>query len=742
MTRWILALSAALTLAWPNLPAAHSKPKNSTALQNAAVKIAPLPAAYPRLLQAKKYAALLAKLRSEPSDLGGRKAFLLGYALLQTKRHGDAITHFEEAIRKTPALAAHALFFLAQAYQGAGDGSGALRAFRKMLRRDSRSMHAPEALERIAQIEMEEGRPGAAAGTLNLLLRRFPGHERFAVFLARKARAHELAGNYRAAALSWRRLWLERGESPEARGALEKAESFGLMARPPLAPMGAKDFYRRARGLQKRYYYQEAYDTFQLLKSRFPGSPYRRQVILNEALTLYALRRTGRARPALERAIELYPVKSSDRAKARYHLMRNHLRAKDRTGFSEDSRLLLEESPRGKWAARGRYLQARVHEDSGRYEDASRYYKEVIRIHPGSPLVPKAMWQLAWIQYRLGRFQEAQRKWKKLGRRFPNHWLASSALYWSAAAAEKSGKRSEAAARYRRTVQIYRHRYFGHLAMRALERLKQSGNLDAVRPIPLAAAGFAEWTRPPAAPLGKSRKIRWRTAELLASMGFYRLAGEEFFRLGSQPFFRYHAARAFARGEDAKRAIGILRKNFWPAIQGGGKDLPPEFWKTAFPLRLKRKLSKGAEPLLVNSIIMAESAFDPDAFSRAGAIGLMQLMPATGRRLARIHKVRLKSTRDLFNPKINVNLGARHLGSLIRRFKGALVPAIASYNAGQTPVKRWWRARGGDSIEVFIQRIPYEETRKYVQRVLSYYWEYQRIYARTNQRPPRMGQTP
>ncbi|MDA1000075.1 MAG: tetratricopeptide repeat protein, partial [bacterium] len=450
----IFAISAALVLAWPYHPAAHSSPKDS------AVQVAPLPAAYPRLLQAKKYDELLERLQNDPSGLGGRKPFLLGYALLQAKRHGDAIAHFEEAIRKTPEIAAHALFFLAQSHRGAGDNESALRALQKMLQRDPGIAHAPEALEHIARIEIEESRHGDAARTLEHLLRRFPDHERFAAFLALAARTHEMAGNHRAAALAWRRLWMDHGETPEAKEALEKTESLGFMARPRLEPMTAWHFYQRARRLQKRYYYQEAYDSFQQLKSRFPGSLYERQIILNEALTLYALRRTDQARPALERAISLYPVKNSDRAMARYHLLRNHLRANDRTGFGEDSRLLLEESPEGKWAARGRYLLARVHEDSGRYEDATRSYQEVVRFHPASPLVPKAMWQLAWIQYRSRKFQNAQQEWEELGRRFPNHSLASSALYWSAAAAEKSGKPQEAAARYRRAVQIYRHLYF------------------------------------------------------------------------------------------------------------------------------------------------------------------------------------------------------------------------------------------------------------------------------------------
>ena len=143
---------------------------------------------------------------------------------------------------------------------------------------------------------------------------------------------------------------------------------------------------------------------------------------------------------------------------------------------------------------------------------------------------------------------------------------------------------------------------------------------------------------------------------------------------------------------------------------------------------MKRKEAGGADPLLVNAIIKAESAFEEKALSRAGARGLMQLMPATARRLAKAHKFKLASADQLFDPAINVRLGARHLGDLLKDFGGAVVPAIASYNAGRRVVKRWWSARKDEPLETFIERIPYQETRNYVKRVLGYYWEYQRIY--------------
>jgi soluble lytic murein transglycosylase len=125
---------------------------------------------------------------------------------------------------------------------------------------------------------------------------------------------------------------------------------------------------------------------------------------------------------------------------------------------------------------------------------------------------------------------------------------------------------------------------------------------------------------------------------------------------------------------------------------------------------------------------MAESDWNPRAFSRVGARGLMQLMPDTGRRVAESLGITVSSDDQLFDPILNVKLGVTYLGDLSRRFEGRLPLVLASYNAGEDQVGKWWSRRAGDDIEEFIANIPFRETRRYVQRVYGYYAEYQRIY--------------
>lgn len=109
---------------------------------------------------------------------------------------------------------------------------------------------------------------------------------------------------------------------------------------------------------------------------------------------------------------------------------------------------------------------------------------------------------------------------------------------------------------------------------------------------------------------------------------------------------------------------------------------------------------------LLNAVITAESAYDPNAISRAGAVGLMQLMPETARRYG---------VRNRRNPSDNVNGGTRYLRDLLKMFNNNVTLALAAYNAGEGTVKKY-----GNKIP------PYQETRNYVKKVIAYYKEYRR----------------
>lgn len=127
------------------------------------------------------------------------------------------------------------------------------------------------------------------------------------------------------------------------------------------------------------------------------------------------------------------------------------------------------------------------------------------------------------------------------------------------------------------------------------------------------------------------------------------------------------------------------------------------------------------------AIARQESAFNARAVSSAGARGMMQLMPTTARLVADRVRVKRPSRTDLFNPDVNVRLASHHLARLMRRYRGNRALVAAAYNAGESRVDRWTKDVDGLPTAVWVERIPFRETRDYVKGVIAFAHVYARL---------------
>jgi soluble lytic murein transglycosylase len=136
---------------------------------------------------------------------------------------------------------------------------------------------------------------------------------------------------------------------------------------------------------------------------------------------------------------------------------------------------------------------------------------------------------------------------------------------------------------------------------------------------------------------------------------------------------------------------------------------------------------QGLDPSIVFGLIRRESAFDKDATSPVGARGLMQIMPRTGRQIAQKLKEKWRSSNVLFNPDTNVKYGTFYYKQMLKRFDGHYALAAAAYNAGPHRVKRWLPSENSLPADIWIETIPFKETRKYVAAVVAYTMIYQEM---------------
>ncbi|MFH1017440.1 MAG: lytic transglycosylase domain-containing protein [Pseudomonadota bacterium] len=176
----------------------------------------------------------------------------------------------------------------------------------------------------------------------------------------------------------------------------------------------------------------------------------------------------------------------------------------------------------------------------------------------------------------------------------------------------------------------------------------------------------------------------------------------------------------------AREHSSSFRLAYTLAGRGSPNPLPSVVSKLLFPVDYEAVIRQEAEvqkldPLLVFSLIKQESAYKEAAESRAGALGLMQLMPDTAIDLARRSNEPPPAPQDLLKSETNVRLGVRYLKRMIDHYGGNAYYAAAAYNAGSDRVDRWVKQWGTLPIEEFVELIPFEETRNYVKSIVRNY---------------------
>jgi soluble lytic murein transglycosylase len=192
-------------------------------------------------------------------------------------------------------------------------------------------------------------------------------------------------------------------------------------------------------------------------------------------------------------------------------------------------------------------------------------------------------------------------------------------------------------------------------------------------------------------------------------------------------------ARIYQDAGQYHRALQTLKRAVPGYFAMEMQQLPRPYWESLFPrpywTDLKRSaLQNDLDPFLVASLIRQESEFNPGAISHADALGLMQLLPTTGRKVAHEMRVRRFSSNQLLTPSLNLHLGTRYFRTMVDHFAGRVEYALAAYNAGADRVQSWLAQGNYRDTEEFVESIPFTETREYVQAIMRNAAIYRQLY--------------
>jgi soluble lytic murein transglycosylase len=351
---------------------------------------------------------------------------------------------------------------------------------------------------------------------------------------------------------------------------------------------------------------------------------------------------------------------------------------------------------------------------------AVKYFSSLAAHFPDNSNAAYAHWRAGWLSYRQGLKADAERMFDEQIKLYPAAKETVSALYWRGRLYEtEDHKPADAASNYRALVRAYQHYYYAQLARQRLTSLGQSVPVDEPQldrlqapVVPVLVDTFPE----DSPHLAKAR--------LLANAGLNDyIAAEIAADPDSSSWSALAEAQIYASYGETYRAMRALKKALPYAASAPIKSIPQAYWRILFPKAwwetIKTESEKNnLDPYFVASLIRQESEFNPSVVSYANAWGLMQLLPSTGKQMAREEGMTHFQTFQLLDPETNIRLGTRYLRQMLDKVGGVPEYAMAAYNAGDSRVTDWQSAGPYSGMDEFIESIPFTQTREYVEAIL------------------------
>jgi soluble lytic murein transglycosylase len=385
---------------------------------------------------------------------------------------------------------------------------------------------------------------------------------------------------------------------------------------------------------------------------------------------------------------------------------------------------------------------------------AEAAYRQLVSLYPRGEYAPESLWRLIWPLIPQNRLSDYLIQAQHYMAQYGYSRSAPKVMFWMGKAQEKIDV-NVATQTYTRLEDRYPGTYYAFRAEARLKAITEGANDPGWR-IKLPEKAYYNATNtnlntldilPSAETFGtKNGEQRREEAEGLQHIGLAEdtsLFVTE--AIGSLPATveswaaqitgdRARGIRAMRTALD-KRTRQLLESEEQTAFEEAAASSPDEM-KLLYPIYFAEWIEpaarrNGLDPYLVQALMREESYFNEFAVSGSNARGLMQLLPATAADVAHWEQLPDFKTADLFTPQINIHLGSRYLAYIRGLFNGNAMPAVGAYNGGPGAMRRWVTTDAkqfATDPDLFIERIPYGQSRDYIKKVFAGYWNYQRLY--------------
>ena len=637
----------------------------------------------------------------------------LGYNAYKDGNFEKAAEYLESAKKDDSVLSDYAVYYLGEAYLSLHRFDEALGTFKTCAKYYAKSPLTPSALERIGAVYIAKGDITNSIDSYKNFLKKYPNNPQTPSVIYKLVSTLVSHNRYDDAIPFIKKLLTE---FPQTYGDGSFASQI-LSAE--ITKLNADEFYTRAKALLKARNYEAAVQEIkEYLFDGSPWFPYEASHERNDKLRLllgqafYQGRYFKKANEAFK---EIFANTDDNkiREESLLWIARAYIKLKDFNSAKNMLEALIITYTESDLKGEAIYRLAMIAKDDGDTNLAVTLFTQLLTENSAYVYKDDALWQMGWIHYTNGHLEESINALKAL----ENSSLKMRSLYWQGKIAYLLGKYHEAKNLFKAATDNFPPSYYSAIGRKALENLDNEAYF-------IPAAFFSNKTQTKQAKADNSLPIQ--RAQKLLKLGLNNLALKELAYI-DQRQNPLEVSSLYKEAGDFYHSYLTARGQIYnPAA------LP--LYLLAFPEAYKETVEIIAgklkiDPFLIYAIMMQESEFDMTAVSRAGAIGLLQIMPITGKMIAQGLSHASFQGDDLLEPAINIYFGAWYLKTLITKFKGNLPLAIAAYNAGPNAVDEWLKKWNRNDMDEFIENIPYQETRKYVEKVLGYYEAYKTIYS-------------
>jgi soluble lytic murein transglycosylase len=676
------------------------------------------------------YAGVEAYAHAHSKEDAGALAWLvLGYAHVLDKDYAKAIDPLNRAKLHAGDLGDYVAYYLGISYLQTGHTAEALVALGDFGKAHPDSLLVRDAGVSYADALLVEGQSAEAAVLLERIRQPIRADVEFTL-----GRAYAASGDTAKAADIFANIYYTMPANGEADAAYAELKKL-----PNAPPATVAQMKTRADTLVARHRYADAAEEYRsLINDVTPAERTKMQLTLADAL-----HRAGKNKDAKQILTSLDDSKSDSssgslspelNAQRLYLLGQIAWAGNDNDTFYRTVDELRQADPTSPWLEQALLSAANLHLVHHEYDQALDAFREAQQRFPNGPRASYVHWKAAWLTFRQGRTQEAKKAFEEQIAVYPLGGETPAALYWRARLAEEDNDPAMARAFYQKLSDRYRNFYYAELARERLKQLPATAEaitqyalLDRVPP--LDNSSKLDDSEPP------QDELHVQKAELLGNGGLIDFAVRELQAAAASDGGSWapaETARLYVETGHYDRAIEYMKRSMPNYLALDIPDLPRKYWEVLFPkpywsdLKLNSE-ANGLDPYLVASLIRQESEFNPNALSHANAVGLMQLLPKTGKVVAKEVKLKRYNASQLYMPAVNLQLGTKYFRGMVDKF-GSFEYALAAYNAGSDRVDEWLAQGKYRDPQEFVESIPFTETREYVQAILRNASVYKQLY--------------